>query len=203
MNPNTIQYLVIPADGLFSFQNGQGGNYLRIRPADRNLVESVSPSALVSELNALSPLRMLAVNGVQSIAPANTSENTLGSVTVPGGAMGANGALFIWATFSITENANNKTLRFRFGGTEFLNVVLTNVPGTTMNRVIYNRNSETSQVSHALSGSGFGNFATGTAPVTASVNTAVNQNLTITGQKASAGDTIALESFLVALMRVS
>lgn len=203
MNPNTIQYLVIPSDGLFSFQNGQGGNYLRIRPADRNLVESVTPSQLVTELNAIAPLRMLAVNGVRSVAPANTSENTLGSVTIPGGTMGANGALLVWATFSLTESANNKTLRFRFGGVEFLNVVLTTVPGTTLSRAIYNRNSESSQVSHSLSGSGFGNFASGTTPVTATVNTSVNQNLTITGQKASAGETIALECFFVTLMKVS
>lgn len=131
-----------------------------------------------------------------------TTEETLATISVPGGAMGANGVIQIFTSFSVTNSSNNKTLRIRIGGisgTEFFNLVLTTNASSGRFTTIANQNSASAQtglvsVSNA-NGVGSGTLA---AP-TATVNTASNFDIVITGQKASSGETLTLVNYFAVI----
>jgi hypothetical protein len=132
----------------------------------------------------------------------DTSETALATIQVPASLMGANGILRVTTLWSITNSANNKTLRARLGGisgTQYLAVTLTTQATYRDQRQIANRNSLASQVgmSNTVLG-GFGSSAT--ALSTSSLDTAANQDLVITGQLAAAGETITLEAYLVEVL---
>lgn len=135
----------------------------------------------------------------QSAAPQSvtgtTSETTLATITIPGGAMGANGRVEVMALFSYTNSANNKTLRVKFGGTTMANAVPTTSASYAASATIANRNSVSSQVANGSLAPG----ATGAAVAAATADTTADVVLTITGQLANAGETITLESYSVAL----
>lgn len=137
----------------------------------------------------------LAQSAVAVSHTGNTTETTLATIAVPANMMGPNGALRINAQFSHTNSANNKTSRIRLGATEFAGTVQTTVAGSRIAAIIQNRNVANSQVG------GFYGSSGGSAAVTAAIDTTVSQNLTITGQLASAGETITLESYTVEILR--
>lgn len=130
------------------------------------------------------------------------TETALATIAIPAGAMGPNGILRITSVFSFTNSANNKTLRFRLGGiggTAFYDAVYTANQSILTTRIIQNRNSASSQVGGpSASINAFG--ANASAPATGTINTAVAQDLVITGQMAALAETITLESFLVELL---
>lgn len=144
----------------------------------------------------------LAASAVGVSCPADTTEDTLATVTVPAGAMGANGQLRIWTLWTFTNSANVKTLRVRFGGisgTQYFNLATTT--NATANEVhfICNRNSQSSQIGGQGSSSSI--FATSTnANTTSAVDTSAQTTLVITGQKASSGETLTLEAYSVDLL---
>ena len=131
-------------------------------------------------------------------APADTNENTLYSLTIPGGMMGPNDTLRISYLGTCTNSANTKNLRVRFGGTAFQSSSVTTVAGVSIITSIKNRNSVAAQ---AAAASAAGDCSGSVGLLTATVNTANAQTLTITGTKASAGETLTLESVLVELIR--
>lgn len=143
-------------------------------------------------------------------AAADTSENTLATIAIPAGLMGANGILRITTLWSWTNSANNKTIKVYFGasgagtgGTLYMSTIYTTTTGTRDQRQIANRNSASSQVGSAngfMTAAGWG--TTTGAVVTSSVNTGNASEVVLTGQKASAGETITLESYLVELICV-
>jgi hypothetical protein len=148
---------------------------------------------------AFSGYDVFAQSAVASSHTGNTTETTLGTINVPARAMGANGRLRITALFSYTNSANVKTLRFRFGG-----VIAAIGTQTTTNIYraqieIANRNSVSSQiVSFAGTGAGWGSNTFGSTSLT--VDTDDNAAISITGQLASSGETVTLESYTVELM---
>lgn len=150
---------------------------------------------------ALKRYRILAASAVAVSGPADTNENILATINIPAGAMGLNGILRITTVWSITNSANNKTLRIRLGGiggTAHFALVTTTSAMHFDTRMIANRNAANSQVSfHSASLPPTSNGAA----IAGSIDTSVAQTLVITGQKASAGETITLESYLVELLR--
>jgi hypothetical protein len=133
----------------------------------------------------------------------STAEVALATISIPAGAMGANGSIEVDTVFSYTNNANLKTLRVRFGGVSGTEYLVNNVTTTVSardSRLIANRNSASSQVGGysvgILSGGWGGN---GNAAITSAVNTANAVDLVISGQLASAGDTVTLEGYTVTL----
>lgn len=142
-----------------------------------------------------SPL-VIARSGVAVSAPADSTEDILATIVVP--PMGINGALRITAEWSYTNNANNKTLRCRLGGiggTQYFGSVQTTSLGLRMVTTIQNRGAANSQV-----GSGFGITDAGAISVnknTSAIDTTAASSLVLTGQKATAGDTLTLESYIV------
>lgn len=145
--------------------------------------------------------QVLAKSAVPVACPADTSEDVLATITIPAGAMGPNGALRISSNWTVTNSANNKSLRIRLGGiggTQFLLQVLTGSIAVSDLRMIQNRGAANSQVGGPAQMPA--TTLSGTACVTSAVDTSVSTTLVITGQKALAGEVLTLESYLVELI---
>lgn len=143
---------------------------------------------------------VLGSSAVAVSGPADTAENILATVTIPAGAMGTNGRLRIESLWTITNSANNKIPRIRLGGiggTQFMGRVI-GAAATFYNLfTIANRGVTNSQISNQANGDVTISTA---AVVTGTIDTSAAQTLVFTGQKASAGETITLESYLVELI---
>ena len=144
----------------------------------------------------------LAQSAVAVSGTATTAEEAYATITVPAGAMGASGRLLVDTLWTMTSSGNNKTLRTRFStitGTAFSAVVLTTTATIRDLRVIANRNSQSSQVAMADTLDG-GVGTSSAAVVTGAVVTSAATTLVISGQKASAGETLTLEAYSVLVM---
>lgn len=139
--------------------------------------------------------KVLAQSAVAASHTGNLLETTLATITVPAGAMGANGQVEIWALFSVTNNANVKTPRIRLGGSAFYSASLASTASAQCIVRIANRNAANSQVSFAGVVSGIGSSSSAVA--TGAIDTSAAVSITITGQLAVATDTITLESYIV------
>lgn len=144
---------------------------------------------------------VLAASAVALPVTGGTSKTALATISVPAGAMGANGRLRVTTHFSLTASTNTKTLSYEFGGTVFYSRAEASATVATYRdqREIANRNSASSQV--AWRSTSIGGFGGGTAATTTgAINTASAQQLIIYGQLANAGETIALENYIVELL---
>lgn len=150
-----------------------------------------------------SSTRVLAQGNVASSHTGNTTETTLAQVTIPAGSMGANGRLRITTIWSMTNSANNKTMRVRFNhattGAAFMNQAQTTQATNRFQCEIINRNSQSSQLGGHAGGTG-GWGVTTTAAITSTVDTSVDTTLYITAQLALGSETLTLESYLVELI---
>jgi hypothetical protein len=143
----------------------------------------------------------LAQGGAAVVTPADTTEDTLATIAVPANAMGANGCLLIRAQWSYTNSSNAKTLRVRFESTSanvaFFSAGPTTFASTLAVLEICNRGATNSQVGQIVSATAPGNSTS--SPTTGTVDTtdASLLGIYITGQKASSGETLTLESYSV------
>lgn len=147
--------------------------------------------------------RILAASAVAVSCPADTTEDILATITVPAGAMGLNGILRVTANWSFTNSVNNKSMRVRFGGiggTQYYSVTTTTTQNIGSLTIIQNRGAANSQVGWqgGTNTQTFSGFAA--APTTSAVDTAAATTIVLTGQKATAGETLTLESYLVELI---
>lgn len=139
--------------------------------------------------------RVLANSAEAVSGAADTNENTLATVSIPAGAMGANGTLRVTTKWTATNNANSKTVRYKLGGTQF-GAGFVNSAATLVHMVmIDNRNAANSQIGHNNNSTAFGTSST--AFTTGTVDTSAAQDLIITAQKATGTDTMTLESYTV------
>jgi hypothetical protein len=141
--------------------------------------------------------QILSQSSVAVSVTGTTTETNLVTITVPANRMGANGRLRITAHWSYTNSANNKIQRIRFAGTQLFASTQTTTTQQKVISEIGNRNSLSSQVTGV--GGTVDGLGAGTALVTTTHDTASNQNITLTGQLANAGETITLESYVVEL----
>lgn len=163
--------------------------------------QPVAPGSV--QVGAGSATTVLALSFAQSVCPADTSEDALANIAVPANLLGANGALRITCSFSHTSNANAKTLRVRFSGaagTAYASISAANGTDSRVTIIIGNRGATNSQHGHALGySSGVGIFNGGIS--TSAVDTTAATSIVISAQKANAGDTITLESYIVELIK--
>jgi hypothetical protein len=146
------------------------------------------------------PSVILGSSGAAVSGAADTNENTLATIAIPAGAMGLNGILRVTTLWTMTSSGNNKIVRTKLGTTDFGAATLTATVAYREQRQIHNRNSAASQVAFTqANGSSWGSAAG--ANQTGTENTATALNLLITGQKATAGETLTLEAYLVELIR--
>lgn len=114
------------------------------------------------------------------------TEITLLTIPIPGGLLGKNGQCIIEALYEYQNSAGTKTIRVKIGGTNFAAPI--NYTTTVVMRMLsrfQNINSESFQrfIGVAASPAGSPTYtAATTAWASASINTASNQNLTVTGQ---------------------
>lgn len=153
---------------------------------------------LVGDVN--SSVKVLAQSAVAVSHTGDTSQTTLATVTIPANSMGKNGRLRITTVWSYTNSGNNKSLRISFGGTNYLSSNVTTSASIQDQRTISNRNDTASQVGLTSTVGGFGSSSA--SPVTSTVDTTSDVPLLFTGQLASSGETVTLESYLVELIRV-
>jgi hypothetical protein len=187
-------------DGAWESLSPREGYVAHVADADQIVI--YSGTAWQPLLAALGGWRVLAQSSVAVTLTGSTAETALATIVVPGGAMGANGRLRVSALWSITNNANNKTLRARLGGlagVAFQSVALTASASFRSQCEIANRNNQAIQVGANASLGGGGWSATGAAVTTATVNTATAANLVLSGQLANASDSVVLEGYLVEL----
>lgn len=135
-------------------------------------------------------------------APVDTVENILYSVVIPAGTLNANSVIRVRGSFSIDNSSNTKDYYIYFGdATPRLLNLTTTAPGTTLinlDGLIINRNSLSSQgykpADAVLAGLTNGAF------LTSSIDTAVDQTLSIAVQKTTAGNLIRLEYFIIEIL---
>jgi len=171
-------------------------------------------SALTSAANLLGSTKKLALANAGFVVPdgwtsavavpltGSTSETALATIAIPARAMGANGVLRVTQLVSTVNNANAKTVRIRLGGISGAEFFAASIASTITMRnqiQIQNRNSQSSQVAHAISTLNCFQ-ATAAVPCTQAVDTSVALNLVITGQLGNAADTITLESYTVEIL---
>ena len=137
---------------------------------------------------------LLVYNG-GSIDAGNTSENILATCTIPAGAMGLNGGLKIFSSWSCTNNANVKTMRVRLGGIS--GALLWSAAPTTssyLRSTIYCGNAGvTNSQTVTLVQEGDATVLS-QAPFVLSVDTTPQLTIVFTGQKANAGDALTLHN---------
>jgi hypothetical protein len=144
------------------------------------------------------PARVLGQSATANPLTGGTGETTLATVSVPGGAMGASGSIRITALVTCTNNANVKTLTFKYGGQSFGAVSLANQLSGHVQVTIRNRTAAT-QISWLNGGSAYG-VTTAAVTTTRAIDTTVAQDATITGTLANGADTLTLEGFTVELL---
>lgn len=84
----------------------------------------------------------------------DTSYAVLATVTLPGGAIDANGKLWIEASWDLTSSVSTKTVAIDFGGITIATAPLTTTPSYTLFRAVQYLNSLNSQ--HCLNVNGYG-----------------------------------------------
>ena len=132
-------------------------------------------------------------SGVAVAGPPDTVENTLASIVIPAYSMGPNGFVKVHWVTSHTNSANNKFWRVKLGSIGFTALTRT-TQGATMQWLtkVQNQNNVASQKSfNNQTNIVFGD--SGAAVTTGAVNTAVDQTLTITVQKALGTESMVLE----------
>lgn len=191
--------MTVTADGLQRTNDGK----LYVTLGSGSTIDSPSFTGTVTQTGAdkvLGGELILAQSFAAVTTPADTTEDTLATITIPAGALGANGALRLAMSFSFTNNANNKTIRIRYSGaagTTLLSSVVTTSQYLSVQGYMGNRNSASSQHSHLVIADVSGAVS---RTATAAIDTTASTTLVITGQKATSGDTLQLDSYVVGLL---
>lgn len=157
---------------------------------------------LLSDLGLFRTLGASAATGMSNTG--NTVETTVATVTIPAGAMGANGILRITSLWSFSpNNGNTKTPRVRLNGlagTIYLGTATASVVSAHFPTIIRNRNATNSQIGYvANTPTQFG--TNNAALVTSAIDTTASVDIVFTGQLATGTDTITLESYLVEILK--
>lgn len=146
--------------------------------------------------------QLLAFSGVAVSHTGSTTETALATVSVPGGMMGANGAIRIRSLVTVNNDASAKSHVWRAGGvagTIWLNSNLASLVAAHFERTIANRNSQSSQVTFSTSNGNSFTTTTG-ANATTAFDTSATFNLVLTAALADATDTMTLEMYSVEIL---
>lgn len=151
-------------------------------------------------MSGFSPAPSPIVLGQSAVAvplTGGTGETTLATITVPAGALGANGRVVIEVDFTHTNSANAKTLRVKWGSSTSYSPAPTTTAGTSAQIIIANRNVTNSQrvLTKQLNSANSTAYGSGTP----TQDTTASVDITITGQLALGTETITLESYQVLL----
>lgn len=143
---------------------------------------------------------LLATLGSPVTAAADTTEQTLFTYTLPGGAMGPNGIIEINCVITVNNNANGKTIRVKFGSTTLHTMALASKLSGGFDRRIYNAGDQA--VQRMAASTLFHEAGTSGVGVTsATEDTSSNVVIAVTAQKSTAGDTITFQGGMIRLIK--
>lgn len=128
----------------------------------------------------------------------STAEVTLTTISIPAALIGAKGKVKLYPLFSATNNANNKTVRVRLGGTTGYSLQTSGYAQLSSIVIFRNFNSQSVQKIASSTTTGLGNTAG--AFTSLFIDTSVATTLEITGQLANSADTLTLESLFVEIV---
>lgn len=141
-------------------------------------------------------------SGAAVSVPADTTEDILVTVNLP--ILSATSQIRIQGQVVATNNTNVKTIRARLGGiggTIFLSPPFTSTTGGGFWGIISNAGATNAQVCN-VPGGAYHPLGASVAPnITGAIDTSVATTLVITGQKATAGDTLTLQHYLIEVLR--
>lgn len=175
-------------------------------------IAATNVQAAIAELDTDSRMsdsrhgKLIAYQHTDASLTGTVNETALATFTIPGGTMGANGALRVTFMFSFTGSTNIKTLRLRFGGVSgtiysLLGTATATFVSAQFMTIIRNRNSASSQIGFSTAGGSSPFVLNSTANITSSVDTSNDVDVVITGQLASSGETITLQSAMVEVLK--
>lgn len=144
---------------------------------------------------------ILAQSAVAVSVTGTLTETTLATITIPGGMMGPNGSLRITPLFTFTNSANTKTPRVKFGTAAPVAFYAAAATTSVAVQPITNIRNRAAASQFGM-GAGFpaGIGSTGANPVTSSIDTTIDQTVTITGQLTNTGEIITLEGYTVEVL---
>lgn len=156
-------------------------------------------SAMVSDGARWRPVYAYAVLQPNASVTGTLTETTLLTLTIPGGLLGADGTLRVYALFSYTGTAGTKTVRCKLGGQAFVNLAAaaTNA-STSVFKSLVNL-SATSQLAMPAAALNDGLVAGGSV-FTSTVDSTADQPLTITMQLANISDSATLQKVIVEIL---
>ena len=145
-------------------------------------VTNVGENGILCRGDGAKWIRMHQVNLYNLATPVvltgTTAETTMLTTSIPASLMNKRGRAMIYVLFSLTNNANAKTVKVKVGGATFVTFTSTSQNLLGLSGWLLNLNSETSQKSNGA--------------VSFTVDTTIANDLVITGQLANAGDTVTL-----------
>lgn len=156
---------------------------------DRYLTESESDARYTAQ----SAFDLKQGSGIGYTMTGGTTENTLASVLIPAETLGPLGQILVHTVWSMTNNANLKTMRVKLGSSVLASITATTSVSAAMISRIANRGGAASQIGMPSGSPGTG--ASGSAILTSTINTDADATLSITGQLAVGTDTLKLESW--------
>lgn len=163
----------------------------------RTLAATATAQAFCAALGIWWPV---ASSAVQVSTTGDTNEHTFATVTIPAGAMGANGRVRITTLWSNNNDASTKTAKVFFGATQYLAGGLTTNVNLRNQTEICNRNATNSQIGNSGQQGAGGWGGTTTSLPTSAIDTTAAVDVVIAGQLADGTDSIALEAYLVEVL---
>lgn len=127
-----------------------------------------------------------------------TSETALRTTTIPANLLGINGGIYAMMTATQTNSGNNKTLRLRLGGisgTAFYNLAQSTISQWSSVCRFRNAGAANSQQSGSNPGATAGLGALALAYVTGAVDTTAAQDVVVSGELATSGETFSLREY--------
>jgi hypothetical protein len=138
------------------------------------------------------PVEVLSSSAAPVTATLTGTDEILASFDIPAGTLGVNSILQIEPLWTYPSSANNKILKVKVGGVMVYNFTRTTSVKEAPLIVLANRNSLISQFAPYESTYV---TASATAPVSYAIDFASNVSVEITGQRASASESLKLEYY--------
>lgn len=140
------------------------------------------------------PANLLSCSAESSACASSAVDEVLAEFTIPAGTLGANSILQVEPLWTFTSSASNKILKVKLGGSTIYTATRTTSVKEAPLIVLANRNSLSSQIKPY--DSNYTTAGTG-APETYAIDFSAAIDVEITGQRASSGDTLALQYFRI------
>lgn len=145
---------------------------------------------------------VIAKSGTAAALTGTVSETVIATIPIPANTLGANGVLRITTLWSLTNSANSKTWKLRFGssglsGTVVATATVSTIAAMRIETTIMAANATNAQNSLSIYPRGTDYLTTEAANTTSAVDMTAAQNVVITGTLANIGETLTLLGYIV------